>query len=122
MMSGFETIVMYFGMSVLVVIIMLGGAYILGPSRPSASKQSTYECGMPLLHLAHTRRYAIKYFLVAILFLVFDLETVLIFPLAVRYHELAAVGWGAFFEIFIFVAILLAGLIYAIKKGAIEWD
>ncbi len=121
MMSGFETIVMYLGMSLLVVILMLAGAYVLGPSRPSASKQSTYECGMPLLEPGHTR-YDVKYFLVAILFLVFDLETILIYPLAVRYHELAAIGWGAFFEIFIFVAILLAGLIYAIKKGAIEWD
>ena len=120
-MSGFETIVMYLGMSLLVVIVMLVGAYVLGPSRPSASKESTYECGMPLLEPGHTR-YAVKYFLVAILFLVFDLETILIYPLAIRYRELAAIGWGAFFEIFIFVAILLAGLIYAIKKGAIEWD
>lgn len=121
MMSGFETIVMYLGMSLLVVILMLGGAYILGPSRPYAAKHSTYECGVPLLHPSRTR-YDVKYFLVAILFLVFDLETILIFPLAVRYRELAALGWGAFFEIFIFVGVLLAGLVYAIKKGAIEWD
>jgi NADH-quinone oxidoreductase subunit A len=121
MMSGFETIVMYLGMSLLMVILMLAGAYVLGPSRPSADKVSTYECGVPLLHPGRTR-YDVKYFLVAILFLVFDLETVLLYPLAVRYIGLAEVGWGAFFEIFIFVAILLAGLIYAIKKGAIEWD
>ena len=121
MMSGFETIVMYLGMSLLVVILMLGGAYILGPSRPYPAKHSTYECGVPLLDPGHSR-YEVKYFLVAILFLVFDLETILIYPLAVRYRELAAIGWGAFFEIFIFVGVLLAGLIYAIKKGAIEWD
>jgi NADH-quinone oxidoreductase subunit A len=121
MMSGFETIVMYLGMSLLVVILMLAGAYVLGPSRPNASKMSTYECGVPLLDPSRTR-YDVKYFLVAILFLVFDLETVLIYPLAVRYHGLAEAGWGAFFEIFIFVGVLLAGLIYAIKKGAIEWD
>ncbi|OQY15435.1 MAG: hypothetical protein B6I32_07505 [Desulfobacterium sp. 4572_20] len=54
--------------------------------------------------------------------MVFDLETVLIYPLAVRYHTLAQAGWGIFFEVFIFVGVLLAGLIYAIKKGAIEWD
>ena len=120
-MSGFETIVMYLGMSFLVVIAMLVGSHVLGPSRPYPSKHSTYECGVPLLDPSRTR-YDVKYFLVAILFLVFDLETVLLFPLAVRFKSLAATGWGAFFEIFIFVAILLAGLIYAIKKGAIEWD
>ncbi len=121
MMSGFETIVMYLGMSLFVILAMLGISAMLGPFRPKPRKRTTYECGVPLIHPAQ-KRYEIKYYLVAVLFLVFDLETVLIYPLAVRYRALAHYGWGIFFEVFIFVAVLLAGLIYAINKRAIEWD
>jgi len=121
MMSGFEYIVLYLGMSALAIAGMLAISAVLGPLRPKPGKLSTYECGVPLLDPSR-KRYSVKYFLVAVLFLVFDLETVLIFPLAVKYRDLAQLGWGVFFEVFIFVAILLAGLIYAIKKGAIEWE
>ncbi len=119
-MSGFETIVMYLGMSLLVVLAMLGASALLGPYRPRPEKATTFECGVPLLEPGH-KRYSVKYYLVAVLFLVFDLETVLLYPLAVKYRELAHLGWGIFFEVFVFVFILLVGLIYAIKKGAIEW-
>ncbi len=121
MMSGFETILMYLGMSLLVVLAMVGISAALGPFRPRPRKATTYECGVPLLDPAE-KRYDVKYYLVAVLFLVFDLETVLIYPVAVRYKALAHVGWGVFFEVFIFVAVLLAGLFYAIKKRAIEWE
>lgn len=120
-MSGFETIVMYLGMSLLVIVAMLVISAALGPLRPTPHKRSTYECGVPLLDPA-TKRYDVKYYLVAVLFLVFDLETVLVYPLAVKYRVLAQYGWGVFFEVFIFVAVLLAGLFYAIKKRAVEWE
>ncbi len=120
MMSGFETIVMYLGMSLLVILAMLGASALLGPSRPSPQKATTFECGVPLLDPSH-KRYSVKYYLVAVLFLIFDLETVLLYPLAVQYKALATLGWGIFFEIFIFVFVLLVGLLYAIKKGAIDW-
>ena len=120
-MSGFETIVMYLGMSLLAVLGMLLISYLVGPFRPKPKKTTTYECGVPLLDPSF-KRYSVKYFVVGVLFLVFDLETVLIYPLAVRYKVLAQFGWGIFFEIFVFVAALLAGLLYAIKKRAIEWD
>ena len=120
-MSGFEPVVMYLGMSFLVVLAMAGISAALGPFRPKPKKATTYECGVPLLDSGH-KRYDVKYYLVAVLFLVFDLETVLIYPIAVRYKELAQNGWGVFFEVFIFVAVLLAGLFYAINKRAIEWE
>ncbi len=121
MMSGFETIVMYLGMSLLVILAMLGASALLGPYRPAPEKATTFECGVPLLDPSH-KRYSVKYYLVAVLFLVFDLETVLIYPLAVQFKALATLGWGAFFEIFIFVFVLLVGLVYAIKKGAVDWE
>ncbi len=120
MMSGFETIVMYLGMSLLVVLAMLGASALLGPFRPRPQKATTFECGVPLLEPGH-KRYSVRYYLVAVLFLVFDLETVLLYPLAVKYKALAQLGWGVFFEVFIFVFVLLVGLVYAIKKGAIDW-
>ncbi|NDY41477.1 NADH-quinone oxidoreductase subunit A [Dissulfurirhabdus thermomarina] len=120
-MSGFETIAMYLVVSVAAILGMLIISALLGPMRPKPGKLDTYECGVPLLDAGH-KRYDVKYYVVAVLFLVFDLETVLIYPLAVRYKALAQFGWGVFFEIFVFVAVLLAGLIYAIRKGAIEWD
>ena len=120
MMSGFETIVMYLGMSLLVILAMLAVSALLGPYRPAPEKTTTFECGVPLLDPGH-KRYSVKYYLVAVLFLVFDLETVLIYPLAVEYRSLATLGWGVFFEVFIFVFVLLIGLLYAIRKGAVEW-
>jgi NADH-quinone oxidoreductase subunit A len=120
-MSGFETIIIYLCMSMLVILIMLGVSALLGRFRPSPGKRTTYECGVPLINPGK-KRYDIKYYMVAVLFLVFDLETVLIYPFAVRYKEFALHGWGIFFEVFIFVAILLAGLFYAIRKRAIDWE
>ena len=120
-MSGFETIVMYLGMSMLAIFGMLLISHLLGPFRPKPRKTTTYECGVPLLDPS-AKRYSVKYFLVGVLFLVFDLETVLIYPIAANYKNLAQMGWGVFFEVFIFVAVLLAGLLYAIKKRAIDWD
>lgn len=121
MMSGFETVIIYLCMSMLAILVMLGISGLLGRFRPSPGKRTTYECGVPLISPGR-KRYDIKYYLVAVLFLVFDLETVLIYPFAVRYKALAQYGWGIFFEVFIFVAILLAGLVYAIRKRAIEWE
>lgn len=122
MVSGFDpTIVMYLGMSMLAIFGMLLISAVLGPFRPKPNKLTTYECGVPLIDTGR-QRFDIKYYLVAVLFLVFDLETILIYPLAVRYRELAQHGWGVFFEVFIFVGILVAGLLYAIKKRAIDWE
>ncbi len=121
MMSGFETIVMYLGMSLLAILGMLLISHLLGPFRPKPRKATTYECGVPLLDPS-AKRYSVKYFLVGVLFLVFDLETVLIYPIAAKFKDLAQLGWGGFLEVFIFVAVLLAGLLYAIEKRAIDWD
>lgn len=120
-MQGFETIVLYLGMSVVGVLGMLWLANFLGKYRPAPNKSSTYECGVPLLDPSH-KRYDVKYYLVAVLFLVFDLETVLLYPVVIKFHEFAKVSWAAFIEIFIFVAILLLGLYYAIAKKAVDWE
>jgi len=117
--NGFETIFLYVGMSCLAVSAMLIISALLGPARPTPQKLETYECGVPLLDPAH-KRFSLRYYVVAVLFLVFDLETILLYPVAVRYKALAHQGWAIFFEVFVFVAILFIGLLYAIIKRGIE--
>jgi NADH-quinone oxidoreductase subunit A len=90
----------------------------LGPRRPSASKLSPYESG--ILPSAMTgRRSQVHFYLVAVLFLVFDVEAVFLFPWAVRFR---ALGWFGFVEMLVFLSVLVLGLLYAWRKGALEWD
>ncbi len=118
-MNGFETIFLYVGMSFLAVSAMLIISALLGPFRPDPRKLETYECGVPLLDPAH-KRFSLRYYVVAVLFLVFDIETILLYPVAVQYRMFAQQGWAIFFEVFVFVAILMVGLFYAIIKRGIE--
>ena len=118
-MNGFETIFLYVGMSFLSISAMLIISALLGPLRPVPKKLETYECGVPLLDPAH-KRFSLRYYVVAVLFLIFDIETILLYPVAIRYQVFARQGWAIFFEVFIFVAILLVGLFYAIIKRGIE--
>lgn len=93
---------------------------LLGPRRPNPIKSSVYECGVAdeKIRDMHTR-FHIRYYLVALLFLLFDLETVLLYPLAVNFR---AGGFAAFFEILLFTGILTIGLIYVWRKGGLEWE
>ena len=105
-------------------VILLLSAW-LGPKRPSAVKSDAFECGNP--SSGHARyRFAVKFYLVAILFLVFDIEAVFIYPWAVVFRA-ATKNEGALspglvvLEMVVFVAIILVGLAYAWRKGALEW-
>lgn len=99
-------------------IFMVGLSALLSPGRKTKVKSSTYESGMT--PLGNTReRFSVKFYVVAILFIVFDVETVFLLPWAVHLRTL---GWGGFAAAGIFVFILTVGLIYEWKKGALEWD
>lgn len=93
-------------------------ASLLGPKRPSPAKQAPFECGNRPIQLP-TGRITIKFYLVALLFILFDVELMFLFPWAVVLREM---GGQAFVEMFIYLAIVFSGLIYALKKGALEWD
>ncbi len=105
----------------LVAIGFAGGtllvALLVRPNRPDPEKLSPYECGMPPLMEAH-ERFSIRFYLLGILFLLFDVEVVFLFPWAVRYEALGLFG---FVEMMLFIAILLVGYFYAWRKGALEW-
>jgi len=102
------------GMSVAFVFL----SQALGPKRYDPVKYSVYECGVDPLTSASVR-VSVKFYLVALLFILFDLEAAFLYPWAVLFREL---GWFGFVEMAIFVFILLAGLLYAWKKGALEWQ
>jgi NADH-quinone oxidoreductase subunit A len=89
----------------------------LGPRRPSEEKLSTYESGMEPVRTAR-ERFSVKFYLVAMLFIVFDIEIVFMYPWAVKFREL---GLSGFIEMLLFVGILLVGYLYILKKGALRW-
>lgn len=97
---------------------MLGLSYLVGPRKASAVKSRTYECGMPVVGQARDR-FSVKFYLVAILFVLFDIETVFLIPWAVKFREL---GFFGFIEMMVFMSILVLGLLYAWRRGGLEWD
>ena len=99
-------------------VVSLIMSYALGVKKPDARKLSPYECGVHPIGTAR-ERFSVKFYLVAMLFLLFDIEAVFLFPWAVVYRELKLFG---FFEMLLFIGAILAGYIYAWKKGALEWE
>jgi len=92
-------------------------AWFVRPQRPNRIKLMPYECGIDPVDNARGR-YTVRYYIVAILFVVFDVETIFLFPWAVRFK---ALGWFGLMEMLIFLGILVVGYIWIWKKGALEW-
>ncbi len=116
-MRDLACIIIFFILSTLLAIAMLIAGFICQYKNESSVKNSTYECG--LIPIGNARvKYDIKYFNYAVLFLIFDIETIFLYPFAVSINSL---GLFAIIEAFIFVGILLFGLIFAIKKNMLRW-
>ena len=98
------------------VLLVLG--WVLGPRRPDIDKVSPYECGFEAFEDSRTK-FDVRYYLVAILFILFDLEIAFLFPWAI---VLPDIGFPGFVAMMIFLAILIVGFIYEWKKGALEWE
>ncbi len=103
------------------VVFVAGGmitSWLLRPNRPYPSKLSTYECGET--PIGDTRiRFNIRFYVVALIFLIFEVEVVFLFPWATVYKDL---GWFAFIEMLVFLVILFVGYAYVWRKGDLEWD
>jgi NADH-quinone oxidoreductase subunit A len=97
--------------------LLLGLANTLGPRRPNAVKMAPFECGSVPVGSARDR-FGVKFYVVALLFIVFDIEAVFLFPWAVLFTEL---GWAGYVEMLLFVATLVVGLAYVWKKGVLDW-
>jgi NADH-quinone oxidoreductase subunit A len=118
MAQAYIPVLILFGLSLVNAIGMAATSAILSPTRPTPQKGMPYESGM--IPLGDTRqRFSVKFYLVAISFIVFDLEAVFLIPWAVGMREL---GWGPFAAVSLFVFVLTVGLIYEWKKGGLDWD
>ncbi len=90
----------------------------IGPKKPNEEKLSTYESGMEPVKTAR-ERFSVKFYLVAVLFIIFDIEIVFMYPWAVKFRELGLFG---FVEMGVFIVVLLVGFLYIWRKGALKWD
>ena len=99
-------------------VVVLAVTSVLGPRRPSAVKSESWECGSEPIGNAR-QRFAVKFYVVALLFIVFDVEAVFLYPWAVNF---VALGWFGYVTMLLFATTLAFGLIYVWKKGALEWE
>jgi NADH-quinone oxidoreductase subunit A len=102
-------------------IMMLGVSHIFSSYRRTATKIAPYESGMPVLGDAR-ERFSVKFYLVAMLFIVFDIETVFMIPWAVAFNQLTEISGLLIVEMFVFILILAVGYVYIWKRGALQWD
>ena len=118
MAGSYVPLLILFTVSAAAALGILIITQILNPRRPTPQKEMPYESGM--IPLGDTRgRFSVKFYMVAISFIIFDLETVFLIPWAVEIREL---GWSAFVAVTMFVVVLAVGLLYEWKKGGLEWD
>jgi NADH-quinone oxidoreductase subunit A len=114
----YVTIVMVYAVALLVGAAMMGLPRLLAPRRANPVKAEPFECGKTPFQIPEGR-FPIKFSTVAILFIIFDIEVMLIFPWAVQVREL---GWPGFAAMLVFLGILMLGFLYEWKKGGLEWD
>ncbi|MGV6826782.1 MAG: NADH-quinone oxidoreductase subunit A [bacterium] len=118
MLENYLPILVFIVIGVFVGAAAIGIGFVLGPSKPDKEKTSPYECGFEAFEDARMK-FDVRYYLVAILFIIFDLEIAFFFPWAVVLDELGPVGY---WSMMVFLGILVVGFIYEWKKGALEWE
>ncbi|VAW37014.1 NADH ubiquinone oxidoreductase chain A [hydrothermal vent metagenome] len=118
MLAEYFPVLMFIGVAVGLALVLLSVGFILGPRNPNTEKESAYECGFEAFDDAHMK-FDVRFYLVAILFIIFDLEIAFMFPWAVVLDELGGFG---LISMFLFLFILVIGFIYEWKKGGLEWE
>lgn len=118
MLENYLPILIFLGLGGFIGLAVPTIGYLLGPRRPDPEKLSSYECGFNPFNDAR-KPFDVRYYLVAILFIIFDLETAFLVPWAVVFREL---GWFGTISMGIFLGVLVIGFIYEWKKGALEWE
>jgi len=118
MLSEYLPIVVFMGVALLIGLALLISPFIIAYKNPDPEKLSAYECGFNPFDDARMK-FDIRFYLVAILFIIFDLEVAFLFPWAVTFGDLGSFG---FWSMMVFLAVLTIGFIYEWKKGALEWD
>jgi NADH-quinone oxidoreductase subunit A len=118
MINQYIPLLIVFGFSAFLALFFIVASRFLGPRRETPEKQMTYECGIDPIGDARLR-FSVKFFIIAIIFLVFDVEVVFLYPWAVLFRKLGVFG---FIEMAIFLLVLILGLFYVWKRGALEWE
>jgi NADH-quinone oxidoreductase subunit A len=116
-MSPYAVLAAFFFAALLLLLAPFVGSKLLSPKKPNPIKNSVYECGVETVGETWVQ-FKIQYYIYALVFVIFDVETVFLYPWAVAYNQL---GLFALVEMGIFLVILLSGLFYAWRKGALEW-
>jgi len=111
-------VIIYLVVAIAFGVVTISVGYLFRPSHPDPSKLSPYECGCPPVGDAR-EKFSVRFYIIAMLFVLFDLEAVFMYPWAISFDRLGIVG---IVEMALFILILLVGYIYAWKKGALEWD
>ena len=118
MLENYLPVLIFIVVGILVGVVPIAVGFFLGPHRPDSEKLSPYECGFEAFEDSRMK-FDVRYYLVAILFIVFDLEIAFLFPWAVVLDEIGLFG---FLAMAVFLGILVIGFIYEWKKGALEWE
>lgn len=122
MLESYIPIFIILAISIIFAVVNVNLSSLLGPSRPNKEKLSTYESGIEPVGTAHDR-FSVKFYMVAVLFILFDIEVVFLYPWAVSFIGLEPVKMiYSFISVTVFIIILLVGYIYVIRKGALNWD
>ncbi len=111
-------ILIFLGIAAAISTVFIGGAYLAAKQKPDSEKLSAYECGFQPFEDAR-KQFHVRYYLVAILFIIFDLEVAFLFPWAV---SLGKIGLYGFWSMVLFLAVLTVGFVYEWRKGALEWE
>src|ERR1700742_4808968 len=117
MPSGYIPIFIFLILAMAFPVVAILAAQLIRPSAPTVTKLEAYECGIKAASDSRGR-YTVRFYIIAILFVIFDVETVFLFPWAVRYRQL---GWFGVAEVTVFLGILAVGYVWAYKKGAFDW-
>ena len=118
MLTDFGQVFIFMIIAVIYVAVAIIFAKLIGPGKPSPSKNSTYECGEEAMGETWVK-FNIRYYVVALIFIIFDVEIIFLFPWAVVFDK---IGIFAYIEMVIFLFILVLGFIYALVKGDLKWD
>ncbi|MBL8659517.1 MAG: NADH-quinone oxidoreductase subunit A [Rhodospirillales bacterium] len=117
-LSDYVPIFIFLAIAIAVAAMAIVASYIVAPQNPDVDKVSAYECGFDAFEDAR-RQFDVRFYLVAILFIIFDLEVAFLFPWAISLGE---IGMFGFWSMMVFLAILTIGFIYEWRKGALEWE
>ena len=118
LLAEYLPILIFLGIAVGIAGAMIAGSFILGKQKPDSEKLSAYECGFEPFSDSRNK-FDVRFYLVAILFIIFDLEVAFLFPWAISLGEIGAFG---FWSMVVFLGILTVGFVYEWKKGALEWE